>query len=59
MALKPKFKAGWVSVAYGSGWWDETCKAAMERADVQKSGVDDPSWSGEDECGQSGAYYQI
>ena len=59
MALKPKFKAGWVSVAYGSGWWDETCKAAMERADVQKSGVDDPSWCGEDECGQSGAYYQI
>ena len=49
--LKPGYRAGtWVSVAYGSDYWDDACADALEKKDAREFAAKNPAYSGRGAC---------
>ena len=49
--LKPGYRAGtWVSVAYGSDYWNDACAEALERKEALEFAANNPAYSGHGAC---------
>jgi hypothetical protein len=49
--LKPGYQAGtWVSVAYGSDYWNDACADALEKKDALAFAAKNPAYSGRGAC---------